>query len=252
MGNRERWKDPSPGTRADDERGVRPRSASERAILYDPVRPNVPPIGSLGLFDDITVEREDGPRGESSHRQGQGASEPRVGFVSGQQGSTRTTIEEGLKDKKIVLDVGKPLNLKSVADAENEIRLMLGQKGFLDPKSDTRSTLRRNRRSPSRSRSIPEARRGSKRSRSQGTRSTSRKNLTRLQLTDTYHWWKFWSQKSLYHPAKWDQTRVTFATCTSTAGISTSTCVRRSSSSRRFTSGSRRKRSRTPPRVRPP
>jgi outer membrane protein insertion porin family len=92
---------------------------------YDPVRVRTAfrRLWSLGLFDDITVEAEDGPQGgkvlvvKVKER-------PSLASVSFQDNKvlTRTTIEEGLKDKKIVLDVGKPLNLKTIADAESEIR----------------------------------------------------------------------------------------------------------------------------------
>jgi outer membrane protein insertion porin family len=176
---------------------------------YDPVRVRTAfrRLWSLGLFDDITVEAEDGPQGgkvlvvKVKER-------PSLASVSFQDNKvlTRTTIEEGLKDKKIVLDVGKPLNLKTIADAESEIRVMLGQKGYLDPEvghtieSPTQSTV-----------SVAfKIKPGGKTRIAKitfvGNKVHKSKDLRKqLQLTDTYHWWKFWSQKSLYHPAKWDQ-----------------------------------------------
>src|SRR5260221_1285262 len=80
-------------------------------------------LWSLGLFDDISVDAEDGPRGgkvlivKVKER-------PSLASVTYQDNKvlTRTTIEEGFRDKKIVLDVGKTLNLRTIADAESDIR----------------------------------------------------------------------------------------------------------------------------------
>jgi len=176
---------------------------------YDPVRIRTAfrRLWSLGLFDDITIDAEDGPQGgkvlivKVKER-------PSLASVSYQDNKvlTRTTIEEGFKEKKIVLDVGKPLNLKTIADAESEIRVMLGQKGYLDPEvghtieAPTQSTV-----------SVafkikPGGKTRIRKITFVGNKVYKSKELKRqLQLTDSYHWWKFWSQKSLYHPAKWDQ-----------------------------------------------
>jgi outer membrane protein insertion porin family len=176
---------------------------------YDPVRIRIAyrRVWALGLFDDLTVDAEDGPQGgkvlivKVKER-------PSLASVSYQDNKvlTRTSIEEAFKDKKLVLDVGKPLNLKTVADAESEIRMMLGQKGYLDPvvghtiENPTQSTASVSFKirpgSKTRIRKITFV----------GNKVYKSKDLMRqLQLTDSYHWWKFWSQKSLYHPAKWDQ-----------------------------------------------
>jgi outer membrane protein insertion porin family len=175
---------------------------------YDPVRVRAAfkRLWALGLFDDITVEAEAGPQGgkvlivKVKER-------PSLVSVSYQDNKvlTRTAIEEGLKDKKIVIDIGKPLNLKSVADAESEIRSMLGQKGFLDPtvshtiETPTQSTVavtfKINPGGKTKIRKITFV--GNKVYKSSVL-------LKQLQLTEPYHWYKFWSQKSLYHPAKWD------------------------------------------------
>jgi len=165
-------------------------------------------LWALGLFDDITVEVEAGPQGgkvlivKVKER-------PSLVAVSYQDNKvlTRTTIEEGFKEakNKIVLDIGKPLNLKVVADAESEIRVMLGQKGFLDPavghtiETPTQSTV-----------SItfkinPGGKTKIKKITFVGNKVYKSKVLMKqLQLTAPYHWWKFWSQKALYHPAKWE------------------------------------------------
>ena len=99
------------GTRPHDERGLRAtRSASEPAIPYDPsrVRTAFSRLWSLGLFDDITVDAEDGPQGgkvlvvKVKERPSLAS-----GFVSGQQSPDAHDDRGGLKDKKIVLDVGQ-------------------------------------------------------------------------------------------------------------------------------------------------
>ncbi len=175
---------------------------------YDPARVKAAykRLWALGIFDDITVEAETGPQGgevlivKVKER-------PSLVSVTYQDNKvlTRTTIEEGLKEKKILLDIGKPLNLKAVADAESELRVMLGQKGFLDPvvghtiDTPTQSTV-----------SItfkinPGGKTKIKKISFVGNKVYKSKVLLKqLQLTAPYHWWKFWSQKALYHPAKWD------------------------------------------------
>ncbi|HZN54399.1 MAG TPA: outer membrane protein assembly factor BamA [Candidatus Polarisedimenticolaceae bacterium] len=176
---------------------------------YDParIRTQFKALWALGIFDDLTIEAEDGPKGgkvlilKVKER-------PSLSSVSYEDNKalTRTAIEERLRDKKIALDVGKPLNLKTVADAEAEIRMMLGEKGYLD--ADVSHTIG----SPTQSTASVDfkIRTGGK------TRikkivflgnhvHKSKELLRQLQLTAPYHWYKFWSQKSLYHPAKWDQ-----------------------------------------------
>lgn len=176
---------------------------------YDParVRTQFKHLWSLGLFDDITVDAEDGPQGgkvvivKVKER-------PSLASVTYQDNKvlTRTTIEEGLKDKKVVLDVGKPLNLKAVADAENEIRMMLGQKGYLD------AVVGHTIEYPTQSSAAvefkikPGGKTKIKKITFVGNKvHKSSELLHQLQLTEPYHWYKFWTQKNLYHPAKWDQ-----------------------------------------------
>ena len=176
---------------------------------YDParVRAQYRALWELGLFDDLTVEAEDGPGGgkviivKVKER-------PSLASVTYQDNKvlTRTSIEDRLKEKRVSLDVGKPLNLKSITDAESEIRQMLGEKGYLDPGVSHKLqevttntvgvtyTIR------------PGAKTKIKKITFQGNTVYKSKVLMRqLELTEPYHWWKFWSQKSLYHPAKWDQ-----------------------------------------------
>jgi outer membrane protein insertion porin family len=164
-------------------------------------------LWALGLFDDLTIEAEDGPQGgkvlivKVKER-------PSLASVTYQDNKvlTRSTIEERFKEKKLVLDVGKPLNLKTISDAENEIRMMLGEKGYLDAKvghaieKPTESTV-----------AVEFTIRPGGKTKIKKITFTGNKIykskvlLAQLQLTEPYHWYKFWSQKSLYHPAKWDQ-----------------------------------------------
>ena len=176
---------------------------------YDParIRAQYRALWDLGLFDDVTVEAEDGPGGGKVIivKVKERASLASVTYQDNKV-LTRTSIEDRLKEKRIALDVGKPLNLKSVADAESEIRMMLGEKGYLDPGVSHKLaevttntvgvtyTIR------------PGAKTKIKKINFQGNEVYKSKVLLRqLELTEPYHWWKFWTQKSLYHPAKWDQ-----------------------------------------------
>jgi outer membrane protein insertion porin family len=176
---------------------------------YDParVRSAFKHLWSLGLFDDITIDAEDGPQGgkvivvKVKER-------PSLASVTYQDNKvlTRTTIEEGLKDKKIVLDVGKPLNLKTVADAENEIRMMLGQKGYLDAEVGHTTEYPTQSSVAVQFKIRPGGKTKIRKITFVGNKVHKSSELLRqLQLTEPYHWWKFWTQKNLYHPAKWDQ-----------------------------------------------
>lgn len=176
---------------------------------YDParVRTAFRSLWSLGLFDDISVDAEVGASGgkilivKVKER-------PSLSSVSYQDNKvlTRTTIEEAFKDKKIVLDVGKPLNLKTVADAESEIRMLLGQKGYLDAEIGHKIAYPTQSTASVEFKIKPGGKTRIRKITFVGNRVHKPKELLRqLQLTEPYHWWKFWSQKSLFHPAKWDQ-----------------------------------------------
>jgi outer membrane protein insertion porin family len=176
---------------------------------FDParIRTQFKRLWALGLFDDITIDAEDAPNGGKALII-KVKERPSLASVSYQDNKvlTRTTIEEKFKDKKISLDVGKPLNLRAIGDAENEIRMMLGEKGYLDaavshkishPTSSTVAVEFKIRAGgKTRIRRITFV----------GNKVFKSKQLLQsLELTEPYRWWKFWSQKSLYHPAKWDQ-----------------------------------------------
>src|SRR5262245_18830179 len=164
-------------------------------------------LWALGLFDDITIDAEDGAQG-GTVLVVKVKERPSLASVTYQDNKvlTRSTIEERFRDKKIVLDVGKPLNLKTVSDAEAEIRQMLGEKGYLDAQvghkieSPTQATVSVN------FTIKPGGKTKIKEITFVGNKVYKSKTLlAQLQLTAPYHWFKFWSQKALYHPAKWDQ-----------------------------------------------
>jgi outer membrane protein assembly complex protein YaeT len=175
---------------------------------YDParIRAQFKRLWAMGLFDDITIDAEDGPGGGKALivKVKERASLASVSYEDNKV-LTRTSIEDRLREKKISLDVGKPVNLKAVGDAESEIRMMLGEKGYLDAavghgvSHPTENTVAVNftirPRGKTRIRKITFV----------GNKVFKSKQLLQsLELTAPYHWWKFWTQKSLYHPAKWD------------------------------------------------
>ena len=176
---------------------------------YDParIRAQYKRLWALGLFDDLTIEAEDAPLGGKTLIV-KVKERPSLASIVFQENKvlTRSTIEERFQEKKIPLDIGKPLNLRGVASAENEIRSMLGEKGYLD--AEVGHTIER----PTEASAAvtftiqPKGKTKIKSITFTGNKVFSRKALLRqLELTEPYHWWKFWSQKPLYHPAKWDQ-----------------------------------------------
>lgn len=176
---------------------------------YDParIRSQFKQLWALGLFDDLTIDAEDAPNGGKALIV-KVKERPSLASVSYEDNKvlTRTTIEERFRDKKISLEVGKPLNLRTIGDAENEIRMMLGEKGYLDAgvshkiEKPTESTVAVN------FKIRPGGKTKIRKITFVGNKVFKTKQLmASLELTEPYHWWKFWSQKSLYHPAKWDQ-----------------------------------------------
>ncbi|HEX6851596.1 MAG TPA: outer membrane protein assembly factor BamA [Candidatus Polarisedimenticolaceae bacterium] len=161
----------------------------------------------LGLFDDLSIEAEDGAGGGKVLIIR--AKERRVltGITyEDNKVLTRTSIEDRLREKKVSLDVGKPLNLRTIFDAQQEIRLLLGEKGYLDPA--VRYTLAEPTTSTATVRF--EIRPGAKTRIREiefvgNTIYSDRKMLKQLKLTQEWRWWWPLSQKNLYHPAKWDQ-----------------------------------------------
>jgi outer membrane protein insertion porin family len=175
---------------------------------YDPakIREAFQKMWKLGIFSDISVEAEDGPKGGKVLIL---KVKERVVLTSVSYGDnkvlTRTQIEDRLKERKITLDVGKPLNQKAVFEAESVIRDYLGEKGYLDPEvshaidnpTETTGTVSFTIRpgGKTRIRSIHFV----------GNTVLSERNLLNsLKLTRKWRWWAPWSAKTLYHPAKWE------------------------------------------------
>jgi outer membrane protein insertion porin family len=175
---------------------------------YDParIREAFRKLWNLGIFSDITVEAEDGPGGGKVLIL---KVKEKVVLTSASYENnkvlTRTQIEDRLKERKISLDIGKPLNQKAVFEAESVIRDYLGEKGYLDPEishridhpTETTGTVTFSIRpgGKTRIRTIHFV----------GNSVYSERELLRsLKLTRPWRWYAPWSSKALYHPAKWD------------------------------------------------
>lgn len=182
---------------------IRAGDPYDRARIQDEFRK----LWKMGLFSDIVVEAEDGPRGgkvlvvKVKER-------PHLASVTFEDNKilTRTQIEDRLKERKVSLDLGKPLNMKSVFDAESVIRDYLGEKGYLDGKvnhtvdapTETSSAVRFTIRpgGKTRIRKIDFV----------GNKVYSDAKLMRqLKLTRPWRWYWPWTDKNLYHPVKWEQ-----------------------------------------------
>lgn len=176
---------------------------------YDPARLRAAfrRLWNLALFKDIKIEAEDGPEGGKVVLI---TIVERPALMSVSYGEnkvlTRTQIEDRLKEKKITIDVGKPLDIKAIIDAEAAIRDYLGEKGYLD--AQVKHKMREvTQTSFAVDYSILPG--GKTRIRDidfvGNTMFSDRKLKTRLQLTREWEWYRPWSSKNLYHPVKWDQ-----------------------------------------------
>jgi outer membrane protein insertion porin family len=164
-------------------------------------------LWDLGLFEDLVLETEVGQKGGTVlvvkvvERAVLSSVEYEENKVL-----TRTSIEDRLKERKAPLDIGKPLNLKSVAAAEQVIRDMLGEKGYLAAEVSHRID------------EITKTSRGVRFSIRPGGKTrigsidfvgnalySDRRLRRELKLNEPRRWWWPWSNKSLYHPLKWDQ-----------------------------------------------
>jgi outer membrane protein insertion porin family len=164
-------------------------------------------LWKLGLFQDITLEGEVGAGGgmvlvlKVKER-------PVLTSVSYEEskGLTRTEIEDRLKERKVRMLLGKPLDPGAVSFAESAIRDLLAEKGFLD--SEVEAQVRRVTES---TRAVHFLITSGGKTRIRGIDFTgnevfkSRKLKSQLQLTEERKWYWPWSSKNLYHPGKWDQ-----------------------------------------------
>ncbi len=176
---------------------------------WDPakIRARYKKLWDLGVFDDLTFVAEDGPKGgkvlicRAKERR-------TLSAVTYQDNKvlTRTAIEDRLKEKKIKLETGKPLNMRTVADAEATIRDLLAEKGYLD------AVVRHKIEAPTESTaSIHFTIRPGGKTRIRkitfvgNSVFKSAKLKQQLKLTQEWRWYWPWTSKNLYHPAKWDQ-----------------------------------------------
>ncbi|HKQ59995.1 MAG TPA: outer membrane protein assembly factor BamA [Candidatus Polarisedimenticolaceae bacterium] len=176
---------------------------------YDPVKVQgrFKELWKLQLFDDITIEVETSPQGgkvlvvKVKER-------PVLTAVDYEDNKavTRTQIEDRLKERQIKLELGKPLDMRAVFDAESAIRDMLGEKGYLDAEVDSEV---REVTSSTRAVHVSITTGGKTRIRkidfTGNTVFSDKKLRKQLKLTQAYRWYWPLSGKNLYHPLKWDQ-----------------------------------------------
>jgi outer membrane protein insertion porin family len=183
--------------------GVRPGDP------YDPVkiRSSFRALWELNLFEDIRIDVEDAPQGGKALVVTV-VERPVLSAVTYEDTKviTRTQIEDALTERGTELELGRPISMKRVFEAESTIRDILAEKGYGDAKvshrlEDPTAT----------SRSVhfiiePGGKTKIKKIDFVGNEVFKDKRLKgELTLTKAYQWYWPWSKKSLYHPLKWDQ-----------------------------------------------
>lgn len=176
---------------------------------YDParVRAQYRKVWDLGLFEDLTIEAEDGPNGGKILVVKVRERKVLTGiYYDENKVLTRTSIEDRLREKKIGLEVGKPLNQRTIFDAEQEIRMMLGEKGYLDPVVKAKIDYPTEATATVNFRLRPGAKTRIRKIDFVGNTVFKDRELRKqLKLTQQWKWYWPLTQKNLYHPAKWDQ-----------------------------------------------
>lgn len=176
---------------------------------YDPIKIRVryKKLWELGVFEDLGINAEDGPNGgkvliiKVKERK-------TLTSISYEDNKvlTRTAIEDRLKERKIKLETGKPLNLKAIADTEGAIRDLLGEKGYLDAVVSHRLDTPTEATAAVYFSIRPGAKTRIRKITFVGNKVFKSRTLKKqLKLTAEYKWYWPWSSKNLYHPAKWDQ-----------------------------------------------
>ena len=159
-----------------------------------------------GLFSDLKADVEDGTTGKV------------IVFTAAERAIivsidydevkaiTKTNIEDRFKERKLELSVGKPLDRRLIHRAEETIRDLLGEKGYLD------ATVHAEVRSPTDStRSVKFSIRQGPRTRIKkiefvGNSTFSDRKLRKtMKLTKEYSWLTAMSGKAVYYPLKYDQ-----------------------------------------------
>lgn len=163
-------------------------------------------LWDLGVFEDLSIEAEDGPGGgkvlivKVKERKILSAVTYEDNKVL-----TRTAIEDGLKERKVSLELGKPLDRKDLFDAAQTIRDLLGAKGYLDPVVRTRVEASTQTSVAVQFLIRPGAKTKIKEIEFVGNTVFSDRQLRgQMKLTKPYRWYWPFSSKALYYPAKWD------------------------------------------------
>lgn len=159
------------------------------------------------LFRDITLEVEDGRRGGKVIVL-RVVERPSLASVTydDHPDVNKTAIEDRLEEKDAELRVGAPIDAGQIRLAESTIEDMFAERGYLDAdvraeRSEVTTT----------SYSIHFSIRAGSKTRIRridfrGNELFRDKKLKKaLELTEERRWYWPWSQKNLYHPAKWDQ-----------------------------------------------
>lgn len=163
-------------------------------------------LWDLGVFEDLSIEAEDGPGGgkvlivKVKERK-------ILSSVTYEDNKvlTRTAIEDGLKERKVSLELGKPLDRKDLFDAAQTIRDLLGAKGYLDPVVRTRLEASTQTSVGVQFLIRPGAKTKIKEIEFVGNTVFSDRQLRgQMKLTKPYRWYWPFSSKALYYPAKWD------------------------------------------------
>ena len=171
------------------------------------IRARFKELWKLRLFEDITVEAEDGPQGgrvlvlKVKER-------PVLTSVTYEDNKTasRTQIEDRLREREIPLQLGKPLDMGTVFYAETAIKDLLAEKGFLDSEVDAEVQTVTETTRAVHFRIIPGGKTRIRQINFAGNEVFKDGRLRgELELTQERKWYWPWSAKNLYHPAKWDQ-----------------------------------------------
>jgi len=176
---------------------------------YDPgkIRNRFRALWELNLFDDILIEEEDAPQGGKALIVTV-VERPILSAVTYEDNKvlTRTQIEDGLTERDTELEIGRPISMKRIFEAESTIRDLLAEKGYGDAKvshqlEDPTTTSR-----TAHFLIRPGGKTKIKTIDFVGNEVFKDKRLKeQLELTKAYRWYWPWSKKSLYHPLKWDQ-----------------------------------------------
>ncbi len=169
------------------------------------IREEFKKLWDSGYFSDLYVESQDGEKGKIVTFRVK--ERPKIGSIEYEEvkGITRSAIEDHLKERGIEFKTNTPLDMKTIWKVEESIRELLGSKGYLDAEvsteikpitATTRSVHFKVKRGPkTKIRDIEFV----------GNEIFSDRKLKKaMEMTKEYHWWSFFSKKSLYHPAKYE------------------------------------------------